>query len=207
MMRAGLTGGMACGKSVVAAMFGEMGAHVLQADTLAHKLYQPGEPVYQEVVKRFGQEIIQPDGTIDRKRLAALAFDGGRVEELNRIVHPAVLRRQEQWMFEIRQKEPHAVVMVEAALIFEAGAARQFDKVIVVTCRPEQKVARLAQRAGISEEEARAEMERRSKAQLSDEEKIRRASYVIDNSGSLDRTRNQVQRVFWELKTLALRSY
>ena len=207
MMRAGLTGGMACGKSVVAAMFGELGAHALQADTLAHKLYQPGEPVYQELVKRFGEEIIQTDGTIDRKRLAALAFDGGRVEELNRIVHPAVLRRQEQWMFEIRQKEPHAVTMVEAALIFESGATRQFDKVIVVTCRPEQKVARLAQRCGISEEEARVEMERRSKAQLSDDEKIRRASYVIDNSGSLDLTRNQVQRVFWELKTLALRSY
>jgi dephospho-CoA kinase len=206
MLRAGLTGGMACGKSVVAAMFGELGAHVLQADTLAHKLYQPGEPVYQEVVKRFGQEIVQEDGTIDRKRLAALAFDGGRVEELNRIVHPAVLRRQEHWMFEVRQKEPHAVVIVEAALIFEAGAARQFDKVIVVTCRPEQKVARLAQRGGIREEEARTEMERRSKVQLSDEEKIRRASYVIDNSGSLDLTRNQVQRVFWELKTLARRS-
>jgi dephospho-CoA kinase len=207
MLRAGLTGGMACGKSVVAAMFGELGARVLQADTLAHKLYQPGEPVYQEVVKRFGQEIVQEDGTIDRKRLAALAFDGGRVEELNRIVHPVVLRRQEQWMFEVRQKEPHAVVIVEAALIFEAGAARQFDKIIVVTCRQEQKIARLAQRAGISEEEARAEMERRSKTQLPDDEKIRRASYVIDNSGSLDRTRNQVQRVFWELKTLALRSY
>lgn len=206
MMRAGLTGGMACGKSVVAAMFGEMGAHVLQADTLAHKLYQPGEPVYQEVVKRFGEEIVQEDGSIDRKRLAALAFDGGRVEELNRIVHPAVLRRQEQWMFEIRQKEPHAVVIVEAALIFEAGAARQFDKVIVVTCRQDQKIARLAQRAGISEEEARVEMERRSKTQLPDDEKIRRASYVIDNSGPLDLTRNQVQRVFWELKTLARRS-
>ncbi|HLY99332.1 MAG TPA: dephospho-CoA kinase [Candidatus Angelobacter sp.] len=207
MLRAGLTGGMACGKSAVAAMFGELGAHVLQADTLAHKLYQPGEPVYQEVVKRFGQEIVQEDGAIDRKRLAALAFDGGRVEELNRIVHPVVLRRQEQWMFDVRQKEPHAVVIVEAALIFEAGAARQFDKIIVVTCRQEQKIARLAQRGGISEEEARAEMERRSKTQLPDDEKIRRASYVIDNSGSLDLTRNQVQRVFWELKTLALRSH
>jgi dephospho-CoA kinase len=204
-LRAGLTGGMACGKSTVAKMFSDLGAHVLDADTLAHELYQPGQPVYLELVKRFGQEIVQPDGAIDRARLAALAFDGGRVEELNRIVHPAVFRRQEQWAHEIRQRDPHAVTMVEAALIFEAGGAKRFDKVIVVTCRPEQKIARLAQRSGTDQASAQAEMERRTKAQIPDEEKVRRADYVVDNSGPLDRTRQQVARIFAELKTLAMR--
>jgi dephospho-CoA kinase len=194
---------MACGKSAVAKMFSDLGAHVLNADTLAHELYRPGEPVYAEIVKRFGQEIVQPDSTIDRGRLAALAFDGGRVEELNQIVHPAVFRRQEQWMYGIQQKEPHAVVMVEAALIFEAGGAKRYDKIVVVTCRPEQKIARLAQRMGMDEASAQAELERRSKAQISDEEKIRRANYVVDNSGTLDKTRQQVERIFAELKTLA----
>src|ERR1700674_2128596 len=112
MLRAGLTGGMACGKSTVAKMFSGLGAYVLQADALAHELYRPGGPVYQELVKRFGPEIVQTDGAIDRRRLAALAFDGGRVEELNRIVHPAVFQRQEQWMAGIAGGDPPAVALV-----------------------------------------------------------------------------------------------
>ena len=141
MLRVGLTGGIACGKSTVAKMFGELGAHVVDADALVHQLYRPGEEVYRELVRRFGQEIVKPGGEIDRARLAVLAFDGGRVEELNKIVHPAVVRRQEQWMREIAGKEPHAVVLVEAALIFEAGLRDRFDKIIVVTCNAEQKRA------------------------------------------------------------------
>ncbi len=206
MLRAGLTGGMACGKSTVAKIFSSLGAYVLQADALAHELYRPGGPVYLELVKRFGPEIVQPDeadGAIDRRRLAALAFDGGRVEELNRIVHPAVFQRQEQWMAEISEADPHAVALVEAALIFEAGAAARFDKIIVVSCRPEQKIARLAQRLSINEAAARADVERRTRAQLSDEEKVRRADYVIDNSGPPEMTSRQVEKIFKELKALA----
>lgn len=203
MLRAGLTGGMACGKSTVAKTFSSLGAYVLQADALAHELYRPGGPVYLELVKRFGPEIVQTDGTIDRRRLAALAFDGGRVEELNRIVHPAVFQREEQWMAEIAAADPHAVALVEAALIFEAGAAARFDKIIVVSCRPEQKIARLALRLGIDEAAAGAELERRTKAQLSDEEKARRADYVIDNSGPPDLTVRQVETIFKELQALA----
>jgi dephospho-CoA kinase len=202
-LRVGLTGGIACGKSTVAKMFGELGAHVVDADVLVHQLYRPGEEVYQELVRRFGQEIVKPGGEIDRARLAALAFDGGRVEELNRIVHPAVVRRQEEWMREIAAQEPHAVLIVEAALIFEAGLRDRFDRTIVVTCHAEQKAGRLAQRTGVGEAEARAEVERRSRAQLPDAEKMRRADFVIDNSGPAEATRQQVQRIFASLAMLA----
>jgi len=194
---------MACGKSTVSKMFSSLGAYVLQADALAHELYRPGGPVYLELVKRFGPEIVQPDETINRRRLAALVFDGGRIEELNRIVHPAVFQRQEQWMAEIAEADPLSVAMVEAALIFETGAEARFDKIIVVSCWPEQKIARLAQRLGIGEVAARAELERRTRAQLSDEEKIRRADYIIDNSGPPEMTNRQVEKIFGELKALA----
>jgi len=204
MLRVGLTGGMACGKSVVAKMFSDLGARVIYADKIAHDLYQPGQPVHEELIKRFGHEIVKPDGEIDRAKLAAIAFGNGRVEELNKIVHPAVVRRQEQLMYEISVREPNAVVLVEAALIFEAGVKNRFAKMVVVTCRPDQKITRYAQRAGLDETAAGAEIERRSRAQLPDEEKMRRADYVIDNSGSLERTRQQVERIYAGLKVLAL---
>lgn len=204
MLKVGLTGGLACGKTTVAKMFSDLGAHIIYADKIAHELYRPGQPVYEELVKRFGHEIVQPDGEIDRARLAALAFGNGRVEELNKIVHPPVIRRQEQLMYEISVREPNAVIMVEAALIFEAGAKGRFAKMVVVTCRPDQKIARYAQRAGLDEASATAEAERRNKAQLPDEEKMRRADYVIDNSGPLERTRQQVERIYAELKVMAV---
>jgi dephospho-CoA kinase len=204
-LRVGLTGGIACGKSTVAKMFADLGAHIVDADAIVHDLYRPGEQVYQELVRHFGQEIVKPDGELDRAKLAAAAFEGGRVEELNKIVHPAVIQRQEQWMRGIGEREPYAVIMVEAALILEAGVHDRFDKIIVVTCKPAQKIARLAGRMGMNEAEARADVERRTKAQLPDEEKMRRADFVIDNSGPVDTTRHQVDRIFSELKVLAKR--
>ena len=207
MLRIGLTGGMACGKSTVATMFADLGAHIIDADLIAHQLYRPTTEVYIELVKRFGSGIVRPDGEIDRAKLAAAAFDGGRVEELNKIVHPAVIRQQEQWMQEIGAKEPYAIMMVEAALIFEAGARDRFDKIIVVTCKPGQKAARLTLRTGMSEAQAQAEVERRSKAQIPDDEKMRRADFVIDNSGPVDVTRHQVERIYAELKVLAKRAH
>lgn len=205
MLRVGLTGGVACGKSTVAKMFADLGAQVADADSIAHELYRPGQEVYQELVKRFGQEIVKPDGEIDRGRLATVAFDDGRVEELNKIVHPAVIRQQDRWIRELAARDPYAVAIVEAALIFEAGVKDRFDKVMVVTCRPAQKVTRFAERTGRSEADARADVERRTKAQIPDEEKARRADFVIDNSGSVEETRHQVQRIYAELKVLAKR--
>jgi dephospho-CoA kinase len=120
-------------------------------------------------------------------------------------VHPAVIRRQEQWMHQVGAIDPYAVAMVEAALILEAGARARFDRIIVVTCKPEQKVERYARRAGIPELAARTEVERRSKAQFTDDEKVRRADYVIDNSGTLELTRHQIQKIYSELKVHAKR--
>ena len=205
MLRVGLTGGIACGKSTVARMFAEQGADIVDADVIAHELYRPGQRVYEELVSRFGQEILKPEGEIDRAKLASAAFDGGRVEELNKIVHPAVIRRQEQWTRDIAAKDPYAVIMVEAALIFEASVRDRFDKIIVVTCKPAQKIERLAGRTGMNQAEARAEVERRSRAQMSDDEKIRRSDFVIDNSGPVGVTRQQVERIYAELKVLAQR--
>jgi len=203
MLRVGLTGGVASGKTTVGQMMAARGAHFLQADTLAHRLYEPGEPVYQAVVERFGREILNGNGTIDRKQLANAAFPD-RIAELNAIVHPAVIDAQVRWMAECERADPHGIAVIEAALILEAGAAKDFDKLIVVTCGLEQKIARYAQRAKISSEEARAEVLRRSSAQLPDEEKAARADYVIDNSGSLDDTTRQLDPVWAELKHLAI---
>jgi dephospho-CoA kinase len=205
MLRVGLTGGVACGKSTVAKMFADLGAQVVDADSIAHELYRPGQDVYHELVKRFGREIVKPNGEIDRAKLAAAAFDGGRVEELNEIVHPGVIRQQDRWMRELAAKDPYAVAFVEAALLFEAGVKDHFDKIMVVTCKPAQKVVRFAERTGRNEADARADVERRTKAQISDEEKARRADFVIDNSGSVEETRHQVQRIYAELKVLAKR--
>lgn len=205
MLRVGLTGGIACGKSTVGKMFSDLGAHVIEADTIAHELYRPGEPIYKELVEKFGDDILRPNGEIDRPRLATAAFDGGRVDELNKIVHPAVLKRQEQWMYQIGSKEPYAVVMVEAALVLEAGARARFDKIVVVSCKPEQKVQRYAERTGLPESVARSEVDRRSKAQFSDEEKARKADFVIDNSGTLEVTRQQVEKIYSEFRVLARR--
>ena len=203
MLRVSLTGGVACGKSTVAKMFSELGAHVIDADKIVHELYRKGQPVYGELLNHFGTEILAPDDEIDRIRLAAAAFDGNRVGELNRIVHPAVARRQTEWLLQVNARHPDAVAMVEAALMLEAGGKNRFDKVVVVICRPEQRIARYAQRTGIPEAAARAEVGRRSRAQMPDQEKAALADYVIDNSGSPESTRAQVEKIYSELKTLA----
>jgi dephospho-CoA kinase len=201
LLKLGLTGGIASGKSIVGEMLVKRGAHLIQSDAVAHALMDPGRPVYEEVVRRFGREILNPDGTVNRSRLAEAAFGtpGGsppRVKELNEIVHPAVIARENEWMQEIGRRDPNAIAVVEAALILEAGAASRFDRLIVVTCHPGQRILRFAQRLGISEDAARAEVTRRMAAQMSDEEKIKAADFVIDNSGSFDETERQVQRVF-----------
>ncbi len=206
MLKLGLTGGIASGKSAVGQMFVKLGSQLLQADAVAHALMQPGQAVYEEVVRRFGREILNPDGSINRPRLAEVAFSspGGapaRVKELNEIVHPAVVKHENEWMEEIGKRDPNAIAIVEAALILEAGSASRFDHLIVVTCHPEQRILRFARRLGISEDAARAEVTRRMAAQIPDEEKIKAADFVIDNSGSLDATEQQVRRSFAALRS------
>ena len=204
MLKVGLTGGIAAGKSVVGEMFAALGAHVIQADEISHQLMQAGEAVYREVVDRFGPGILDPDGSVNRPRLAELAFGGPNqpscVGELNQIVHPAVIRRQEEWMAGVGRRDPHAIALVEAALILEAGMAKRLDRLVVVTCHPEQRIERWAQRLKVDMETARLEVTRRMAVQLPDEEKIKAADYVIDNSGSLDETELQVKKIYAELK-------
>ena len=210
-MKLGLTGGIAAGKSVVGEMLVALGAHVIQADAISHQLMQPGEAVYQEVVRAFGPGILNPDGSVNRPRLAEAAFGGAnqpsRIQELNKIVHPAVIKKQDEWMEAVGRRDPEAIAIVEAALILEAGAAKQFDRLLVVTCRPEQRAERWATRTKVDLQAARLEVARRMAAQLPDEEKIKAADYVIDNSGSLDETRGKVGALYPKLQAEAERIY
>jgi dephospho-CoA kinase len=209
LLKVGLTGGIASGKSVVADMFATLGAHLIRADQIAHELMQPGQPVYEEVVRHFGRGILNPDGTVNRPRLAEAAFGNpekdapSRIEELNRIVHPAVIARQDEWMVEVGRRDAQAVAMVEAALILEAGATRRFDRLIVVTCSEAQRMPRFAERSSLDLETARREVQRRMAAQLPDAQKIKSAHYVVDNSGSLDETQRQVRDIYARLRTEA----
>jgi dephospho-CoA kinase len=213
MLKVGLTGGIASGKSVVGDMFVALGAHLVQADRIAHQLMLPGQPVYNEVVRHFGGAILNPDLSVNRAKLAEAAFGSAtpaasstaasRIQELNRIVHPAVIRSQEEWMEETGRQDHNAVAIVEAALIIEAGAAKRFDRLIVVTCSDEQRVARFAARHKVGLDAARKEVERRMAAQLPEAEKVKAADYLIDNSGSLDNTRAQVLQLWEKLRAEA----
>lgn len=205
MVKVGLTGGIATGKSTVGEMFARRGAHVIHADRIAHDLMSPGQDVYEEVVARFGRGILQSDGAIDRRALASLAFPD-RIQELNRIVHPAVIAFQDRWMEELATRAPSSVAIVEAALLYEAHADTHFDKIIVVTTPPEAKVERFSRRMKVSMEEARLEVERRAAAQIPDAEKARRADYVIDNSGTPEQTEVQVEEVWKTLSRLTIKA-
>jgi dephospho-CoA kinase len=209
-LRVGLTGGLASGKTTVAEMFAARGAYIMYADRAAHEAMQPGELAYQEVLKTFGESVLNADGSINRKKLAELAFGNGRITELNRIVHPAVRDRMERWMEETAEFDQRAIMIFEAALILEAGLGKYFHKLIVVKSRPEQKLERFLSRvvdASAMEPEERGRVlrdaERRIGAQLSDQEKAAAADYLIDNSGTRAETERQVNAIYKELQKLA----
>jgi dephospho-CoA kinase len=196
----GLTGGVASGKSTVAQMFAELGAKIIDADRLGHELIRAPQPAYHEVVSRFGFEILDPQGEIDRQRLGALVFaDPEKLRTLNAILHPRIMERCDQLAEGFHLQDSRAVVLVDAALIYEANLAERFAKIIVTWCRSEQQLERLVARTGLS----RAEAERRIAAQMPMEEKRRRADYLIDCSGELDQTRRQVVDLYTELQQLA----
>jgi dephospho-CoA kinase len=205
MLRVGLTGGIASGKSTVGQMLVNRGAHYLSADELAHQLYAPGAVAYEAVVRTFGPEILREDHTIDRRKLAEIAFPD-RIAELNAIVHPAVIDAQNRWMAEAARSDPNGIAVVEAALLLEAGAQKDFDKIIAVTCDLPCKIQRYARRVGVSLEAARAEVERRSAAQFSDEEKASHADYVVENSGTIEHASRQVDAIWAELQKAQRRS-
>jgi len=218
MLRVGLTGGLGSGKSTVAGYLRELGAHVIEADELGRALMEPGQPVFSAIVERFGREVVSPDGRLNRARLAELAFQGGRINELNAIVHPAVITAQRRWMEGVFGAEPAAVAVLESALIFEverdarargeresvlADWRRRIERVVVVTAPDELKVARYAARvspAGPAREAAAADARMRLKHQIPDAEKAARADYVLENTGDREALHAQVVALWQRLK-------
>ncbi len=171
-----------------------------EADQIAHDLRRPGQPVYEQILRHFGRDILSPDGTIDRRKLADAAFGtpdhpSDRIQELNAIVHPAVAQYQNKWMADIAAEHPGAITIVEAALIFEANLQSHFDRIVVVTCPFEICVQRWMLRNHVDEKTARQELERRMAAQWPEEKKIQAADYVIHNSGTQEETEQQVRKV------------
>jgi len=213
MLRVGLTGGLGSGKTTVAAIFRSLGVHVIEADAVGRELMSPGQPVYRAIVEHFGPEVVRADKTLDRHRLADLAFRHNRLLELNRIVHPAVIAAQQEWAERIFAQDPNAIAMVESALIFEADAQgsapgwrRRFDRVILVTAPYEVKIARYVARMSQGATSARdieADARSRLAAQIPDSEKIPLADYVIHNDESLEDIHRQVERIFAELAAAA----
>jgi dephospho-CoA kinase len=196
----GLTGGVASGKSTAARMFEALGARIIDADRMGHECLLASEPTYPKIVKTFGEVILDDSGAIDRRRLGAMVFaDAEKLRQLNAIVHPRIIARVEELARRYQAESPGSVVVVDAALIFEAGIGGHFAKIVVAWCRPEQQVERLMAKTGLS----RAEAEQRIASQMPAEEKRRRADYLIDCSGSLEHTRTQVELVYAELKGLA----
>jgi dephospho-CoA kinase len=200
MLLAGLTGGIATGKSTVSRLFVECGARLIDADVLAREVVAPGRPALQRIVEAFGREVLRPDGTLDRDRLGKAVFgDPARLEQLNAIVHPYVAVAQEQRSREIAGKEPHAVIVYDAALLIEAGAHKRMDKIIVVTADEQTQLARLKARDRLPAEEAR----KRVTAQMPLADKVKLADYVIDGTLPMEQLRKEVRRTYDDLKRLA----
>ena len=199
MLRLGLTGGIASGKSAVAAILRELGFQVLDADRLAHKLIEPGHPAYDEVVREFGPSIIDAQGRIGRGKLGAMVFaDRAKLDRLNAIVHPRVKEEMLRQFAEWEKNGTRDAAFVEAALLVEADYQKQLDGLVVAWCRPEQQLERLRAR-GLSEEEAR----RRIAMQMPVAEKLAHATEKIDCSGSLAETRGQVEALAVTLRRKA----
>jgi dephospho-CoA kinase len=197
MLRVGLTGGIATGKSTVGAMFVELGCHLIESDQITHQLFEPGQAVHAAVVQQFGKRILGGDGTIDRRILGDIVFKDPQARaKLNSLVHPAIIQRQQEWLKEMDAQDPGGIAIVDAALMIEVGTYKNYDKVIVVTGSPEIQRERLRARSALSEEQ----IESRIRSQMPTEEKLKYADFVIDNSGSIGLTRVQVERVYRQLR-------
>ena len=201
MLIVGLTGGVASGKSVVSRILKEEGAYLIDADQIARELVQPRTSAWEELVKVFGKEILQKDGSIHRKQLAAKVFSDPKQRDLlNRTLHPRIKEEMGRRLKAIGQKDPEAIVVIDAPLLVETGDHREMDKVIVVISTEAQQIARLREREGMDQEEARRIMA----SQMATEEKVKVADFVIRNEGSLEETERRAREVFQELKRIAL---
>ena len=200
MLRVGLTGGIASGKSTVGRMFGELGCKVIDSDRITRELFAPGNPVNRKVGETFGARVVASDGSINRAVLAELVFQNpDQRQTLNSIVHPAIKQRQNEFLTQAAADDARAIGIVEAALIVEVGTYRDYDKLIVVTCSPKVQRERLRERSGLTPEQ----IESRIASQMPMEEKVKVADFVIDNSGDIGITRQQVEEVYRQLRAIA----
>jgi dephospho-CoA kinase len=199
MLRVGLTGGLASGKSLVGHALADLGCHLIEADALGHEVLLPGGDAYAPVVREFGPEILEAGGAIDRRRLGALVFGyPEKLAKLSSYVHPAVVRREEQIMAELEASDPQGIVVVEAAILVETGSYRRFARLIVAVCPREMQIERAMKRDGLTREEVLARLER----QLPLEEKVKVADYVIDTSGTKEHAFEQTREVYRSLRSL-----
>jgi dephospho-CoA kinase len=201
MLIVGLTGGVASGKTTVSKILSEEGAYLIDADLIARELVQPHTPTWSELIRVFGKKILYRDESIHRKKLAAIVFSDPQERNLlNQIILPRIKEEMERRVKEIGQKDPGAIVVIDAALLVELGDHREMDKVIVVTSTERQQIERLKEREGASEEEVRKILS----SQMALEEKLKVADFVIRNEGSLEEMRRMAKEVFQELKRIAL---
>jgi dephospho-CoA kinase len=197
MLRIGLTGSIAVGKSFVLGVLEELGCRVIDADVVARQVVLPRSPGLKAVIEAFGEEILKSDGSLDRAKLAEIIFaDDARRQQLNSILHPFIIAAQDAQLHDWKQQDPDGIAVVDAALMIESGGYQRFDKLIVVHCRPEVQLQRLMRRNELSREEA----EQRIATQMSQEEKKRYADYLIDTSGELAETRRQTEEVYHALR-------
>jgi dephospho-CoA kinase len=200
MLRVGLTGSIAVGKSFVTETLRELGCHVMDADRTAREVVEPGTRGLAEVVRAFGPEVLTPDGTLDRARLGRIVFaDAERRALLNSILHPLIKEAQDERLRAWEREDPRGVGVVDAALMIESGGYKRFDKLIVVHCRPELQLRRLVERDLLSPEDAA----RRISSQMPQEEKLRHADFAIDTSHGFEDTRRRTREVYEQLRALA----
>ena len=199
MLKVGLTGSIAVGKSFVLSVLGELGCATFDADKIAHSVMEPGREAYSDIVREFTDSVLSEAGQIDRAKLGAIVFaDAERRKRLNEIVHPRVIEEQNRMLGEAERADPAGIAVVDAALMIESGGYKRFDKLIVVYCDLETQIKRLIGRNQITREDA----ERRVAAQMSSEEKRRYADYEINTSGTMEETRHRVTEVYNELRRL-----
>ena len=199
MLRVGLTGGLASGKTFVGRALVDLGCYLIEADKLGHQVMLPGGEAYDAIVREFGPAVLDAEGRISRRKLSGIVWGHPeRLEKLNSLVHPPVREREESRMAEIAQAEPAAIVVVEAAILVETGRYKDFDRLIVVTCSAEQQMERALERGSYNKEEILARMSR----QLPLEQKLLVADYVIDTSGAKEATLEQVRKVYSSLRSL-----
>ncbi|MGH9802729.1 MAG: dephospho-CoA kinase [Blastocatellia bacterium] len=197
MLKVGLTGGIATGKSFVLSLLRELGCEVMDADQTAREVVESGQPAFEEIVAHFGSEIVGEDGKLNRVKLGAIVFNNAAErEKLNSIVHPKVFEAQARWLTEIENRNPQAVVIIDAALMIETGSYRRFDKLVVVHCEPEIQLQRLMARNILTQDEAMV----RISSQMPSAEKLKFADFAVNTSLGFEDTRRQVESLYEQLE-------